>query len=279
MNARNQQQLLQTAGDPTKELPDRLNSLRQLDLSQNPPLVASLKRLLGRPRPPLEQRPENWDPQAAERVVDLHIVEALHKLGDDSELNRIAPLVKQAGDILQGPDNELFNAASVIQSIGRTEPIAALIGLTSDKDARVVRNAVRTLDQLKLPEPPVGQSIVWGPHLYEKITFTIHTLKEELEALVDLGRGAIALSPGVKEFLVRNDYDRGSVTRENVLLSEIIERDLSILEFDYFVEGDHVTICTYGEAGARWQNWWKRYGPELDFQKEKSLFFLRVRHQ
>ncbi len=256
MNNEAQHKLLQAVGDSQNELQVRLRALRDLSSLHATSSVTALKDLLRRRRPKPTQMIINWDPQAAERVVDLHTVETLHQLGDDSELHRIASLVRQAGDILQGPDEELRNAASVIQSIGRTEPIADLIALISDGDLHVVRNAVRTLDHLKLPDPPVRQSVASVPHISEKVTFMIHNLKEEMEALVSLSRGSIALSPGVKEFLVKNNYERGTVGRENITLSDIIEKDLSELEFDYFVEGDRVLICTYAEAGERWRNWW-----------------------
>lgn len=256
MSNGSQQQLLQTVGDYENELAVRLRSLQQLGLTHDPSLVGSLKRLFERPRPGPERRTLNWDRQAAERVVDLHIVETLHELGDDSELYRITALVRQAGNILQGPDDELRNAASVILAVGRKELIGGLIALTSDSDPHVVRNAVRTLDQLRLSDPPVGQGVASVPQMSEEVTFTIRTLKEEMEALVSLSRSSIVLSPGVKAFLVRNDYDRGTVSREGVLLSDIIEKDLPELEFAHFVEGNQVVICTYREAGARWQSWW-----------------------
>lgn len=259
MNNEAQHKLLQVVGNSQIELQVRLRALQDLGLLHTPSLVAALKDLLQRRRPEPKQRTINWDPQAAERVVDLHIVETLHQLGDNSELNRIANLVRQAGKILQGPDDELLNAASVIRTIDRPEPISALITLASDNDPQAVRNAVRTLDQLNLPEPPVHQSVASVSITTEKLTFTIHTLKEEMETLVSLSHGVIVLSPGVNLFLVKNNYERGKVRRENVTLCDIIEKDLSELEFDYFIEGNHVVICTYSDAGERWRNWSKNH--------------------
>jgi hypothetical protein len=270
-------QLLQVIGNSQIELPVRLRLLQDLGATPEPSLVAGLKALLQRRRPGPEYMTKNWDPAAAEQVVDLHIIAALHRLGDDSELSRIAMLVRQAGRTLQGPDDELRNAALVILAIGRTEPISALIDLTSDNNLQVVRNAVRTLDQLNLPEPPVGQSVASVPHMSETVTFTIRTLGEELQALASLSHSAIVLSPGVQGFLVAHDYERGTVQRENYPLSDIIEKDLSLLDFEYFVEGNHVTICTYGEAGERWRHWWKRYGAALEHQRGTSVFVLRTR--
>jgi len=267
--------LLEMAQNSHESLLTRIRSLQELGTSGDRTFVAGLKTLLGRPRPEAQQRTKNWDPQAAERVVDLYILAALHTLGDDSELQRIPILIRQAGDLLLGPDDELQNAAFVIRSIGRLEPISAIVGLASDKDARAWRNAVRTLDQLDLPEAPLGGSVSSVPHMSDKVTFTIRRLKEELEGLEQHSRGSIVLSPGVAVFLAGNDYDRGTVRRQDVPLSDIVEKTIPLLDFDYYVENGHVIICTFAEAGVRWRGWWNRYGGELEYQKAKSLFVLR----
>ena len=62
-------------------------------------------------------KPVNWDPVAAERVVDLYVILALYRSGDASLLPEIATLVAQAGRILTGPDDELRNAAKVIHAV------------------------------------------------------------------------------------------------------------------------------------------------------------------
>lgn len=269
--------LLQTAGDPKAILSERISSIRELGSSRDPSLIGSLKNLLARSKPGAEQKTMNWDPQAAERVVDMHLVAALHTLGDDSELFRIPILVQQAGDALPGPDDELRNAASVVLSVGQLNLVSAIIDLASPKDPYVCANAVKTLDQLNLPDAPVGGTVASVPHMLDKVSFTIRSLKEELQALEQQSQGSITLSPGVRTFLNHHDYERGTVRRDGVTLSDIVKRDVPLLDFDYFVETGHVVICTYSEAGIRWHNWWDRYGRDLEYQPDKSMFVLNRR--
>ena len=110
------------------------------------------------------------------------------------------------------------------------------------------------------------------------ITYTFQTLKQEIEDLASLSHGAIELSPGTKQFITAHDYNRGNVRKEGRTLSDIVDRDLSVLELDYYVDGDHVVICTYEEAAVRWQDWWKQYGADLIYRKETSSFALRNRN-
>jgi hypothetical protein len=273
MNDEARIQLLQTVGNSKAEMSVRLTALENLVSSPGPTTAVDLVSLFNRARPGAENI-KGWDPAGAERVVDLHIVAALHRLGRDSELGRIGVLVRQAGRVLLGPEDELRNAAGVILAIGRTEPVADLVALTSDPDQRAVRNAVRTLDQLKLPDVPVRQGTANVPGIDKRVTFTIRRLRQELEAIASQSAGVIVLSEQVKSPSLR-DYDRGEVRRENVALSEIIEKDLPDLDFDYFVQNGRVVICTYAEAGARWRAWWQANASKLQYQRERSLFVLR----
>ncbi len=277
MNSQATTDLLEIVGNPHNSLSNRLRTLQDLGASNDKTLIASLKSLLRRPRPETQQKHENWDPEAAERMVDLYIVAALHKLGDDTELKQIPITVAQAGQVLQDPKDELSTAAAVILEVGRLEPISDLVGMTSGGNPAVIRNAAKTLDQLNLPEAPVGGSVAPAPHMHEKVSFTIRRLKEELQALVQHSDGSIVLSSGVTAFLADHDYERGTVRRQNVSLSDIVEKTIPLLDFDYFLEKGHVVICTYAEAGIRWQNWWNKYGRDLEYQKGESLFVLKRR--
>jgi hypothetical protein len=276
MNNKTKLQLLDIAGNFQKELPVRIRALQDLALIGDSTVINSIKEFLNRAKPGPEQAALNWDPLAAERVIDLHVVETLYKLGDESELSRVGLIVKSAGRILQGPDDELRHATQVILTIGRVEPIQQLIELTVENDLQAVSNADRTLDQLNLPQSPVGSSVSSIAHLSEEHTFEIHALKQEIDTVVRLSQGSISISPGVKAFLASHDYERGLVKRENVTLAEFIEQDLLILDFQYFVQDGVVTICTYKEAGQRWQNWWQKYSEKLSYQKEKSKFIIKT---
>lgn len=260
-----QANLIKIIMDSRQELSDRINAVKEISKSGNSKFILELKNVLTRARPdPISI--ENWDPVAAERVIDLYILEALHKLGDDSQIDRIGTLVAQAGTILQGPDNELYNASMVIKSIGRREPIKQLIDLTRNDNPQVVRNAVVTLNKLNLSGSPIGGSTNSVLSVSKKFTFQFTRLKEEMEIVADLSKGKIQLSEGVKTFLKTNDYERGDVKRENVSLPEMVERDLAILDFDYFLEKEKVIICTHQEAGKRWQDWWIRYHDSFTFK-------------
>ncbi len=273
-NLQNKLHLLETVANSQEELPSRILAIKELGASGDLEVSGELKKLLNRIRPePILMK--NWDPIAVERVVDLHIIEALHVLGDDSELGRVPVIIRQAGDILLGPDNELRNAASVILSIGRVELIQQLAMMASENELQSVKNAVIILNQLDLPQAPVGgevSSVLQSPS--KEFTFEIRTLKQELEALTRLSQNQIQLSNGVKEFLVSNDYERGEVRRENVTLVEIVEQDLPMLDFNYYVKNEKVTVCTHKEAGQQWRDWWHKFGKMLTYNKEQSRFEL-----
>ena len=266
--------LIETIRDQQGELPQRLGALRDLRNLNDVSAVAELKALLGRDRPGPDQATVNWDPAAAERVVDLHIVWTLYALGDDAELGRIAALVAQAGRILAGPDDECDNAARVIEGIGRPDLVRQIIELTGSSEASVSANAVSVLRKLDLPGAPIGGPVESIPNLSEEVSFEISTLKEEMETIAELSRGSIQLTSGVSEYIAAHDYDRGTVGRENMTLAEIVEGDLEALGFDYFVDRGRVFICTHAEAARRWQDWWRANGDRLRYDELKQEFVL-----
>src|SRR5207253_2846253 len=173
--------------------------------------------------------------------------------GDDSEIGRIAKLVAQATRILKGADDEQRNAAAVIREVGRVEPIRDLSKLAAEGDANGATNAVLVLEQLKLPDPASMQPLGGIANLNEPVSFTIRTLKEEMETIARLSKGSVVLSNGVTAAITQKNYDRGEVKREKVKLADVMEKDLPMLGCDYFALEKTVTICTYREAGARWQ--------------------------
>lgn len=254
--------LLESAGAEGAALQERIAAMDELGRHGDAEVVAALRRLLERRRPEPSES-ENWDPEAVERVVDLHIVGALCALGDASEIGRIAALVRRAGRVLQGLDDELENAAAVTRQVGRPDVIRQLVELTSDELPEVVRNAVVTLNLLRLPRAPVGGDVGALAPLEEEVTFRIERLSDELRALVRLSRGVIALSPGTSAALADEDHDRGAVLRERQALKRIVEEQLAELDFDYYVDDGRVVICTHAEAGHRWRAWWREHESEL----------------
>jgi hypothetical protein len=96
--------------------------------------------------------------------------------------------------VLQGPDNELQNAAKVIKALRRTEPITQISELAGNGNSKAQENAVRTLQLLQFPQPPTGGAIPPWPELQNPVSFTIHRLAEELETIARLSGGRIELN-------------------------------------------------------------------------------------
>ena len=266
--------LVEAAGNPSVELAARIEALAHLSSARGAGRIPALKRLLERARPGPQPLLLNWDPQAAERVVDLHIVATLHLLGDDSEFYRIPQLVAQAGNVLQGPESELGNAAQVILEIGRKDLIGALVARTEDPSPGVVRNVVRTLELLNLPEQPVRQSLSGVANLAVPVSFTIRTLSQEAESLVSLSGGSIRLTQDAQSYVLTHDFERGTVARDNVTLASVLERDLPLLNLDYYVANGVAVICTLREAGQLWHDWWGKHSQALEYRKDRSAFEL-----
>lgn len=267
--------LLNVARDTNLAPMDRVKALGKLGHLKEPDVSRELKRFLNRPTPTVQYEVKGSDPAGEERIVSLYTVAALHELGDDSELHRIAQLVARAGNILQGPDEEVRNAVTVILSIGRVEPIEQIMTLCENHDKTILTNAVRTLNLLKLPQPSVNGPVDTIPQLSKTVTFEIRRFREELETIEKLSHGSIVLSKGAKKFIQANDYDRGTVKREGVRLCEVVEQNLDMLGLCYYVDDGKVVVCTYKEAGQRWRRWWASYGKNLAYNKETSYFVLR----
>jgi hypothetical protein len=267
-------QLLHTAADPDGELPARVRAVDALARVGGANVAAQLKQLLDRERPTAPVAAVNWDPLAAERVVDMHIVEALSLWGDNSQLDRLPRLIKAAGRVLSGPDDELENATKVVLRIGRVELIRQLVTMTEDPAPQVTRNAVVVLRQLQLPHPATGGPLapVFQPN--KVVTFEITTLKQELESIAALSAGKVVLSPGLKSFVKSHDYERGPVKREQVSLADLIERFIPRLDVDYYLTDRTVVLCTYAEAGQKWREWWAKSSARLTYQKESGRFVL-----
>jgi hypothetical protein len=254
---------LSTARNPERALRDRIQALEQLARLGNRGLVPRLRELYQRPKTPTGIKTLDWDPEAAERVVDLYVILALYRSGDPSLSPQIIALVREAGKILQGPENELLNAAKVICATGSLRLIQELVALGDNREPGTVANAVRTLQMLDLPSPPTGGAVVGFPELVSPVTFTIHRLGEELETIAQLSKGRILLSPGVQETIRAHDQNRGEVTRRNSNLADILTMEIDVLGFTYAVTQRGVVICTFREAGARWGQEWPAYSKNL----------------
>ncbi len=265
---------VQTVSDTKRDFRSRLAAIDAIARVPGAESTSALHQLLERPRPGPETVSLNFDPVALERVVDMRIIRGLHLLGDDSELGRIPKLVLEATGELKGLEDEYVNAAQVISAIGRVEPIRDLSHLAVSADAKAVSNAVRVLDLLHLPEPAVCEAVPDVPSLQQPVEFRFQTLRQELETMEKLSQGHILLSPGVKEFLVTGDYDRGGVQRTGSL-AEMLTTYLKLIDFEFYTRGDAAVICTFKEAGQRWLSWWIEHGGKLSYKN--GVFVLSAR--
>ena len=223
--------------------------------SGNRQLVPRLRELWNRQRATAPVA-VNWDPAAAERVVDLHLILALYKLGDTSLLPQVAPLAARAESVLRGPDSEYKHAAQVVREIHSLWVLQQLVALGGP-------SAVRILELLNLPAPPSGGPVEGFPQLTQPVSFTIQRLSEELHTIAHLSNGQIALSYGVEELLQTGDYERGNVQRTDTNLAQIVTQELDAMNLTYSVTRNGVVICTFAEAAARWQQLWPEYSRKL----------------
>ena len=263
MNDQDIRRLQSIAGQPKSELHARIRALEDLARAGGKDLLPYLQELWRRPRPAPSKPLKNWDPIAAERVVDLYIILALYKSGDASLLPEIATRVGQAGRILQGSDDELRNAAKVIGAIGRPEVVHQVIALAGGNSPEAVANAIRTLQLLNLPSPASGGPVSAFPELNSAVSFTIHRFREEIESIVRLSKGLITISNGVRERIAAKDYDRGEVKRQDTNLAGVLTQDLDMLDLTYSVTDRGVVIITFADATPRWQRWWKDHASHL----------------
>jgi hypothetical protein len=261
---------LRIAADSRQGLSERVTAIQRIGGSGDD-CVAELRALLARPRPGPEQRTVNWDPAAAERDIDLHVVAALHQLGDDSELGRIPRLIADA-TVSQGEADEAEHAAAAVSAIGQPRLVGEVIALCAAAQAPAARNAVRVLERLALPRPATRGPLAGVPCLDEPQSFDIHTAREEIEAFAQRSHGSIVVSPGVRAWLAAHDYDRGPVHREKVSLAWLIQHTLERLGFDYALEDHRVVLCTFAEAAERWRAWWRLHGGALTFEHARGYF-------
>lgn len=266
------QELIKIAADAERPLSERLAALREIRNKRRVEAVGALNALFSRPAAGTSIVAENFDPIAAERVVDLHIVWTLCTLDACSRLDIIASHVARAGHGLQGPYDEYRNAAKVILGIGRIEPISDLMGLVNASNAAVSENAVRVLELLDLPFRGSGGPTV--PPLSPDMQVSLHfkTLQEQLAQIAAQSGGAVQLSPGIKNV---PDYQRGDVRREDVTIQELVEFDVPELGFTYAVGRNSVTVTTYPEVKHLWNEIWNKYKDHLEFNQGTGRFTLR----
>lgn len=266
--------LIEKIKDPGQDLFTRITATRNIKDTGNDETLSLLRDILNRSKPESDFIYQNWDPLEAERIVDLYIIEALHRLGDDSELKRIPVLIGKATHIIQGPYGELNSAVTVIRSIGDIGVITMLIDFLSREDAgtEAKTNVVKVLNHLGLPDAPVFGNTALILDSGQKYNYEILMFKEEMETLVTLAGGKIELSAGVKKYLEQNNFKRGPLKIKDLTLAKIMEVFPEIWGFDYYIVDQKIIICTPLETGERWIAWWDTNKTLLVYNQESTQF-------
>lgn len=261
------------ASDPSAQLSRRIAAVAQLGASYDANAVPLLKRLFAR-RTGTAAMAMNWDPAAAERVVQLHAIAALHRLGDDSELARIPTLAAAAGRILQGADDERRNAVAVITAVGSVTVIRDLIAALANLAAPAAANVIEVLDTLRLPEAPVRQSLAKFGGVQLEVTGVTASLGELIGLLLSVGRRSVETSSGVKRMLASGGGQSGKTKLQGAKMPYLLQDLLPDFGLDYYVDGGRAVICTFAEAAELWRNWWSRYGARLSYSQPTRTYIL-----
>lgn len=246
--------LYQIIEDAQASLYNRIKAIEELDLSKEGPMIIQrIKKILTDNRM-VDFPTKNFDSNAAERIIDLYLIEVLNKLEDKTQNNRIPVIIAQSNQFLSNEHgNDLIIVAKVIQSINNNEVYADIVKLLKSTNEKEVKNAVFVLNKIGFPDAPTGGDT--GEILPAKETvFRFHYLKEEMELYAKESEGKLVLSSGIQEYIDKNNYDRGQVELETTF-HNILDR-LSLFNFYYYTDEDKVIICTYKEAAERWINWW-----------------------
>jgi hypothetical protein len=269
-----QKQYLETLKNQEAALKERLDAARAMGVSGNSELISDLKGFLTRSRP-AGGNYIDYDPLVNERICDMAVVEALHSLGSDSEWQYLLSGIEQASNGLAQQIKESEFAASVILKIGSSDLVGQVLKLCADKRQQVVANAVKTLVALKLPERPTHQStneFVGFSMPHEIVPLKLAAYFDQIVKIAD---NELFLTNDAKSLLNADDYQITDGQPEEITVSEVLNIDLPIYNLAYYVQDKKTYICTFSEAGLRWQEWWRQNGNKLIYSKELSQFALK----
>jgi hypothetical protein len=262
------------ASNSSTELSKRIAATAQLGYAVETSATASLKGLLGK-KIDASGGSVNWDPSAAQRVVELHAIAALHRRGDDSELGRIPPLVSAAGRVLQGPNDERRNAATVIAAVGSVTVIRDLVMALDKLSGRAANNIVEVLDTLFLPEAPVRQSLENFAGAHVEVTGVSASLQDFMNLVISAAKRSVHISQGVEEMIALGSSPMGKTESQKAKMQFLLQSFLPGFGLDYYTVGRRAMICTFAESADRWREWLARYGDRLDHSPITRTFVLR----
>jgi hypothetical protein len=273
MNAE-QKQNLATLNNQELPINDRLKAVKNLEDSGNSELIPELKNFLARQRPPVKKSID-YDPLVNERICDIGVIGALHKLGDDSQWQYLLSSIESATNGLGQQIKESEYAASIVVKIGSSDLIAKVVELCGNKSPRTVINTVKTLEAINLPKPATRQSIAEIAGFLIPHEFVPLKLVQYFNQAVKWGDGDLLLTEDAKAYLNADDYQISNGQPEQTTISEVLKIDLPIYKLTYYVENEKAYICTFPEAAQRWLSWWANNGSRLAFAPERSQFILK----
>jgi hypothetical protein len=269
-----QDRVFQVLYDQTRPVEERIDAAETLGVIGNAQTVRGLRDFLQR-QLPVAKDYENNDPLVAERLCDIAVIEALHRLGDDSEWQYLLNAIAEAGSGIGQRIRETHFAAETITRIASTELIGQLVDVTSSDKPQAVANAVATLVALNLPAPPTHQSLASISLFAETIEVAPLTLVEYFKDVIDASKGRLDISAEAKAKLERKNYQIAEGKPEMTTLANVLSRDLQLYGLEYYLQEQKAVICTYAEAAQRWRDWWRKYGDQLMYQEEQSRFVLK----
>ncbi len=265
---------LQNLRDSSRDTRERIDAARSLGACGDPEVRGPLREFLDRAHPP-DKRYIDLDPRVAERLCDMAVVAALHELGDDPPISRLLSAINEASAGHGEPIKETEFAADTIRRIGSISVIGRLVEMAGASDHRTVPNAVKTLAELDLPEPATHQRVDRIAAFTREFAVKPRMLVAYFADVVRLSDGALALSPSAQSMLREDDYMIAEGEAEDTSVADVLKTDASLYGLAYFVDGDRATLCTFPEAGVRWQSWWREHADTLIYDKAKRRFVLR----
>lgn len=265
-------ELSAVASNPSAEFSKRIAAVDALGASGSPSAIPLLQSLLGRSVADVPTK--NWDPVAAQRVVALHAIAALHRLGNDSELSRVASLVADAGQVLQGPYDERRSATATIAIMGSVSVVRDLVAVLQNGSSTATANVIEVLDTLHLPQAPARQDLGNIHGAKATVTGVTQSLDDLLKLVISAAHGSVRLSPGVERMVASGASPIGRSEHDEAEVAWMLQRFFPSIELDYYIEGKNVVICTFAESAERWRDWWSRHGGRLSYSPERQAFVL-----
>jgi hypothetical protein len=258
-----------------RNLPEktRMVAATKIGNLKNKEAIPGLKLFLSRPRP--QGKFVDYDPLAAERLCDIAVVNALHMLGDTTQVRFLFNAVENAAQGLGQPIKETKEAALTINTIGNVSLIERLIKMTATLSKQPLANCIQTLVMLDLPERPVYQMYKDLKGVEDVFKITPRNLADFFKDVSRNTNGLIAISKNLINDLEADNYVIAEGEPEETSADEIISGELGIYNIAYYIDKHKIMLCTQEEAALLWQKWWEINEKLLAYDHTKCRFVLR----